>query len=79
MAAVSNNVRSSKVASRRNMPSVEALDETVEITLSQEVLKRVANAAKACGQTPSEWIHEALVEAVEQRRGKRHDSAGPKQ
>jgi hypothetical protein len=79
MAAVSNNVRSSKVGSRRTMLSVEALDETVEITLPPEVLKKVANAAKTCGQTPSEWIHEALVEAVEHRTGKQHDSAGPKQ
>jgi hypothetical protein len=79
MAAVSNNVRSSKVGSRRTMLSVEALDETVEITLPPEVLKKVANAAKACGQTPSEWIHEALVEAVELRTGKRHNPARPKQ
>jgi len=61
------------------MLSVETQNETVEITLPPEVLKKVANAAKTCGQTPSEWIHEALVEAVEQRTGKRHDSAWPKQ
>ena len=79
MGAGSNNVQNSKVDRQRTMLSVEALDETVEITLPPEVLKRVANAAKACGQTPSEWIHEALEEAVEQRTGKRHDSARQKQ
>jgi hypothetical protein len=54
------------------------MDETVEIALHAETLKKVLAAAKASGQTPGEWIHEAVVEAVERRTREKRDPSHPK-
>jgi hypothetical protein len=78
MAAVSNNVRNPKPDRHLTKPRIEAVDETVEITLQPEVLKRVTAAAKASGQSTSEWIHEAVVEAVKRRTPERRDHPEPK-
>jgi len=79
MAAVSNNVRNPKPESPRAISGDQSVDETVEITLDPEVLEKVIAAAKRCGQTPSEWIHEALAEAAERRSSQGPVQAVPEQ
>lgn len=78
MAAVSNNVRSPKPDRHIPKPIMEAADETMEISLQAQTLKKVMAAAKATGQTPSEWIHEAVVEAVERRTREKRDPSHSK-
>jgi hypothetical protein len=79
MAAVSNNVRNPNPDRDPTQPEIRAEDETVEVSLQPEVLKKVTAAAKASRQTPGEWIHEAVVEAIERRTRARRNRAAPKQ
>ncbi|HMG86109.1 MAG TPA: hypothetical protein VK574_10205 [Terracidiphilus sp.] len=79
MAAVSNNVRNLKPDRHRTVPSIQDAEEMVEIALQPEVLKKVTAAAKSSGQTPSEWILEAVVEAIARKSKERSNPVGPKQ
>ena len=79
MAAVSNNVRNPNPDRDPTKPEIRAVDETIEVSLQPEVLKKVTAAAKASRQTPGEWIHEALLEAIERRAKVRRNRAVPKQ
>jgi hypothetical protein len=78
MAAVSNNVQNPKSEKHPPLPGEQSSEETVEVALHPEVLRKVMAAAKKCGQTPGEWIHEAVIEAVEQRAKTRNDRAQSK-
>lgn len=78
MAAVSDNMRTTK-SRRQRKPKVGDMDSTVEIALQPEVLKTVTDAATAGGQTVSEWIHEAVVEAIERRSALRRFQPVPEQ
>jgi predicted HicB family RNase H-like nuclease len=67
MAAVLKDVQTPKAERKRGKARVEAMDGTVEVQLQPEVLRRAMAAAKASGQTTTEWICGAVVEAVERR------------
>jgi hypothetical protein len=67
MAAVTKNERKPKVDARPGQPSVEVMDEIVEVELRPEVLRRAIAAAQASGQTTNEWICAAVAEAIERR------------
>jgi hypothetical protein len=72
MAAVSKNKRTSWMKSQQDKPRTEAKDGILEVELRPELMKRAMAAAKASGQTTSEWIYEAVTEAFERKskRGK---------
>jgi hypothetical protein len=68
MAAESKDERTRGMVGRpQRRPRVEAMDGILEVELRPELLKRAMAAAKACGQTPSEWICEAVTEAIERK------------
>ena len=78
MAAVTNNVQNPKRENHSTLPGDQSGEETVEIALHPEVLKKVTAAAKTSGQSLGEWIHEAVLEAVERRTRNRHNRAESK-
>jgi hypothetical protein len=49
----------------------EAMDRILEVELRPGLLKKAIAAAKASGQTPSEWICEAVAEAIARKSSSR--------
>jgi predicted HicB family RNase H-like nuclease len=49
---------------------VEVASSTVNVELSPELIKKLTAAAKASGESETDWIHDAIAEAIS-RRSKR--------
>ena len=60
------------MSGRQKKPKTEAIDGILEVELPPGLLRKAMAAAKASGRTPSEWICEAVTEAIEGKsnRGK---------
>jgi hypothetical protein len=39
----------------------------VNVDLGPELIKKLTAAAKASGQSPTDWIHDAIAEAISRR------------
>lgn len=79
MAAVLKNVQTPKAERHQRKPGVEDVDGTVEVELPLEVFKWVMTAAKASGQTMSDWICGAIAEDIERRSKRRRNPVVTKQ
>ena len=48
-------------------PDVEVGICTVNVDLSPELIEKLTAAAKASGQSQTDWIHDAIAEAISRR------------
>ena len=59
------------MSDQQKKPKTEDIDGILDVELPPGLLRKAIAAAKASGQTPSEWIREALAEAIERKADRR--------
>jgi hypothetical protein len=67
------------MSGQQKKPKTEAIDRILEAEIPPGLLRKVIAAAKASGRTPSEWICEAVAEAIERKSSQGKNGAITKQ
>jgi hypothetical protein len=57
----------SKTSLTEKRTDVEVASSTVNVELGAELIKKLTAAAKASGQSETDWIHDAIVDAISRR------------
>ena len=62
---------SPKTSPTEKRTDVEVASSIVNLELGPELIKKLTAAAKASGQSETDWIHDAIAEAISRRSNRK--------